>query len=301
CAKQAAAAAADEIEPEREPAVGSQLVALAVLDDEVERGSAAFLCIAVLVEAGVVDSHRRAAEEASAPAFTGHPGDKGHQGAAPVALHVLLDRFPTSGAGKGAAAAEIDQADRAAPIGAEATPLPAPVSRKLVSVGEDARLIAAVVVFVPEPGRAGTEAAHLGIDLARRRETEAAQIVVGGLAFGLLAGPAGCAHENVEATDQIDRALRIGDLAREGPRAEANAFERPAGMVGQHLADRLTELVAVGDAEEHVLDLLVLAERREHGVVGSGLRAVETQLLRGALGDVDRDRVRRGVDRERRL
>src|SRR5690606_41583090 len=127
-------------------------------------------------EAAGSDGHPPAAEAASAPAFGGHPGDKGHQGAAPVAHHVLFDRPPVSGAGKRAAAAELDHAARPAPIGAEAAPLPAPVSRKLVSVGEDARLIAAVVVFVPEPGRACAEAAHLGIDLARRRAPEAAQL-----------------------------------------------------------------------------------------------------------------------------
>src|SRR5688572_215047 len=101
-----AAAPADEVEAQRKPAVDRELVALAVLDDQVKRVAATFLGVPVLVETQVVGANRRPEEEAAAAAFVGNAAAQRHQRAGPVALDILLDRLGAGGAGKCAAAAE---------------------------------------------------------------------------------------------------------------------------------------------------------------------------------------------------
>src|SRR5690606_22208130 len=133
------------------------------------------------------------------------------------------------------------------------------------------------------------------------RKAETAEIVGRRLPLVLAARPARRAEQQVEAAEGVDRALRVGDLARKGAAAETDALEGAAGMVRQHLPKRAAHLLAVGEPEKQLLDFLVPGEHGEDRVVGRGLRAVEFELLGGLAADVDRDRVRRRIGRQRRL
>src|SRR5690606_30800661 len=121
-------------------------------------------------------------------------------------------------------------------MGAESAPVAAPVDRELVRIGQDSGQVAAVVVFVPEPRRTGAEAADPGVDFARCRKPAAAKVVSRGRSFAFVAGPAARADQHVQSADQVHRAARVGDLPGESPRAETDALERAAGVIGQHLS-----------------------------------------------------------------
>src|SRR5690606_1931449 len=205
------------------------------------------------------------------------------------------------GADERVAAAEVDESNGAPSIGAETTPLGSPVSGEFVGVRQNARLIVAVLVLVPELSSARAIAANPVVDLARRRKAETALVVSCGLAFRLFAGPAAGADQHVDPAEKVNRTLRIGDLTRERASAKTHTFERSAGVIGKHLANCMAKLVAVGDLEENVFDILVLRQCREHRVIRRRLRAIEPQLLRGTLGDIDCDRVWSGVGCQRSL
>src|SRR5690606_1670083 len=248
-AKQLSAAATEEVETEGETAIGRQFIALAILDDQVERLAAAFLGIAILVEAQVIDADRRPGEEAATAGFVGGTGNERHQSSAPIALDILLDRLASGSADERAAAAEVDESNGAPSEGAEPTPLASPVGGEFVGVRQNARLIVAVIVLVPEPSRARAKAADPGVDLGRCRKAETAQVVSCGLAFRLFAGPAAGADQHVDPAEKVNRTLRIGDLTRERASAKTHTFERSAGVIGKHLANSMAKLVAVGDPE----------------------------------------------------
>src|SRR5690606_36445060 len=125
----------------------------------------------------------------------------------------------------------------------------------------------------------------------RRGEAEAAEIVSGGMAFRFLAGPTTGTHQHIDAADQIHRATRIRDLPGEVAGTKADAFESATGMVRQHLPDGMAEMIAVGDTEEEIFNVFVYADGSEHSIISRGLRTMEPEFLRRALGNVDRDRV----------
>src|SRR5690606_4483524 len=58
--QQRAPRAPEKIEPDGDAGIGGELVALPLIDDEVERIAAAAFAVAVLVELDVVEAHRRA-------------------------------------------------------------------------------------------------------------------------------------------------------------------------------------------------------------------------------------------------
>src|SRR5690606_20564768 len=122
--------------------------------------------ISIFVETDVIEAHRRAEEEASPAAFIGHAATGGDQRALPVAVHGLVNRLAIGGSTERAPAAEIDQAGRTTAESAEAAPLAPPIGGQLISIGQQAVQIAAVVGIVPEPGGRRPEAAQRGIDLA---------------------------------------------------------------------------------------------------------------------------------------
>src|SRR5690606_33544862 len=141
----------------------------------------------------------------------------GEERTVPFAQRALLDSLVAHRAGERPPAAEVDHADRAAAVGAEAAPFAAPVGSQLVGVRHHRVVVVAVVVLVPQPGERGTERAELRVDLAGGREPEAAEVVRGGFAFVLVARPRRRVEDDVEAAERIDRALRVRDPPGEGP------------------------------------------------------------------------------------
>src|SRR5690606_37417739 len=85
-----AAPCTGEIHAQRQPAVDRELVALALLDFEVE-ATAVLVGVAVLVELEVIEGHCRAEEQVPAAAFPRQAAACGHHRAAPLADDVPLD------------------------------------------------------------------------------------------------------------------------------------------------------------------------------------------------------------------
>ena len=142
--------------------------------------------------------------------------------------------------------------------------------------------VAAIAVLAVEERDRTTEIADVALDLGTQPDAPAADVITRGVADAFRRPPHRLVDPIAPFAFVLERRIGILQVARQRARARGDGFEHAALMLGQHLAELAAELITAGDAQEHVLDLLIGNDGIKHRVEGACLGPVKPELA-GAL------------------